>query len=83
MEDKIMKTIDDYIQCVNDVLAGKYGNNNARKINVSNAGYNFDIVQNMVNEIIYKRLTLKTENAKEIEIDLNKYNGINIKFKEV
>lgn len=39
-----------YYDIVTEVLAGKWGNGNARKKKLQNAGYDYAIVQNLVNE---------------------------------
>lgn len=50
-----------------EVIAGKWGNGNDRKTNLENAGYNYQEVQNKVNE----KLGLKTTNKKSNETIAN------------
>lgn len=38
-------------ELISDIIAGKYGNGAARKVNLTNAGYNADAVQKKVNEL--------------------------------
>lgn len=49
-------TYKDNVQCAVDVIAGKYGNNQARKQALAKAGYDYDTVQSIVNDIIFGRL---------------------------
>lgn len=46
------KTIDELAQ---EVLDGKWGNGNARKQALTNAGYDYQAVQNKVNDILYNK----------------------------
>ena len=50
-----------------EVIAGKWGNGNDRKTNLENAGYNYQEVQNKVNE----KLGVKTSNKKSNETIAN------------
>lgn len=38
-----------YEKAANDVIAGKYGNGGARKTKLNDAGYDYDLVQTIVN----------------------------------
>ena len=70
---KPSKSIDELAQ---EVLDGKWGSGDARKKNLTEAGYDYDAVQNRVNEILnpqqktyqgeYPSLTLKKTNAEVI-----------------
>ena len=46
-----VKSIDDLAQ---EVLAGKWGSGDTRKQKLTNAGYNYDIIQKRVNELVVK-----------------------------
>lgn len=48
-EDTTVKTVD---EIATEVIAGKWGNGEERKINLKEAGYNYTIIQNRVNEIV-------------------------------
>ncbi len=81
-------TYKDNVQCAVDVIAGKYGNNQARKQALAKAGYDYDIVQGLVNDIVYGKLYPEdvltddtTEDAPESDIlnvdyDPEKYKAI-------
>ena len=58
-----LKSIDEVAQ---EVLEGKWGNGAERRMRLTNAGYNYDAVQNKVNEILasQKPTTTPTENKK-------------------
>jgi len=56
------KTID---EIAHEVIAGKYGNGEARKVNLAKAGYDFNVVQAKVNEIL--GATVATPTTKSIE----------------
>ena len=49
-------TYKDNVQCAVDVIAGKYGNNGARRQALTQAGYDYDTVQGIVNDIVYGKL---------------------------
>lgn len=49
-------TYKDNVQCAVDVIAGKYGNNQARKQALAKAGYDYATVQGLVNDILYGKL---------------------------
>lgn len=49
-------TYKENVQCAVDVIAGKYGNNQARKQALTKAGYDYDTVQGIVNDIMFGRL---------------------------
>lgn len=49
-------TYKDNVKCALDVIAGKYGNNNARKQALTKAGYDYDTVQGIVNDILFGKL---------------------------
>ena len=71
-----------------DVIAGKYGNNGERRQALALAGYDYDTVQGIVNDIVYGKLYPEdvltddtTEDAPESDIlnvdyDPEKYRAI-------
>ena len=69
-----------------EVLDGLWGNGPERKQRLENAGFSYAAVQSIVNCLVKDR---NREAAQgnfdkflEIEVDLNEYNGINLKFKQ-
>lgn len=75
-----MKTNSNYKAAI-DVIAGKYGNGEQRRKALWDAGYNPDAVQTIVNALLSDNPPIEAENFLEVEIDLSKYDGLNIKFK--
>jgi len=67
-----------------DVIAGKYGNGEERIKRLWDAGYNPQAVQAMVNALLSDSPPAPedSENILEIEVDLSKYDGINLILKE-
>ena len=65
---------------------GQWGNGAERRQRLTDAGYDYNAVQSVVNSIIndftVKPEEPKQENFLEVEIDLNKYDGINLKFRK-
>ena len=49
-------TYKDNVKCALDVISGKYGNHEARKQALTLAGYDYDTVQGIVNDIVYGKL---------------------------
>lgn len=78
-------------QIAYEVIDGKWGNGSARKNALTKAGYNYMAVQSIVNSIMSGKYTPTPEapdvieisgtEVMEIEIDLTKFNGLNITFK--
>ena len=74
-----------------EVIQGKWGNDEDRKRRLWEAGYSYDAVQSIVNAIMAGK-TVYTEEPEvpdveitgtetmKIEIDLAKYNSIEVKF---
>lgn len=63
-----------------EVLQGLWGNGAERKQRLWDAGYQYDAVQSIVNALVNDP-TYKPdpdERIKEIEINLNEYDGINL-----
>ena len=52
----VSKSIDEIAK---EVIAGKWGNGDARKTNLTNAGYNYSEVQNKVNELVNGKVAPK------------------------
>ena len=69
-----------------DVLAGKYGNGEERKKKLWSEGFNPDAVQSIVNALVKDRQSERQQEQEKgnfltVEVDLNVYDGINLKFK--
>lgn len=66
------------------VIAGKYGNGEERIKRLWEAGFNPQAVQTIVNALMSDNPPAPedSENILEIEVDLSKYDGINLIFKE-
>ena len=69
-----------------DVLAGKYGNGEERKKKLWSEGFNPDAVQSIVNALVKDRQRERQQEQEKgnfltVEVDLNVYDGINLKFK--
>ena len=82
-------TYKDNVKCALDVIAGKYGNHEARRQALTQAGYDYDTVQGIVNDIVYGKLypedVLKEEDAPadiadsdilNVDFDPEKYRAI-------
>ena len=67
-----------------DVIAGKYGNGEERIKRLWDAGYNPQAVQTIVNALMSDNPPAPedSKNILEIEVDLSKYDGINLILKE-
>jgi hypothetical protein len=46
--------VDDYSQVVADVIAGKYGTGQKRRIALTKAGYDYKTIQSLVNKALKK-----------------------------
>ena len=66
-----------------EVLDGIWGNGPTCKEKIEAAGYSYSAVQSIVNCLVKDR-SRETEqgNYLEVEVDLEKYDGINLKFKQ-
>ena len=68
-----------------EVLEGKWGNGTERKERLENAGFSYSAVQSIVNCLILDRNKTAENgtynNFLEVEVDLDEYCGINLKFK--
>ena len=49
---KVQNRVNDYINMANEVMEGKHGNYPERKTNVEVLGYNYELVQRIVNETL-------------------------------
>ena len=49
---KIENNINEIDEIVFDVIKGKYGNGEERKINLKNKGYDYEVIQKRVNELL-------------------------------
>ena len=66
-----------------EVIDGKWGNGNERRVALEQAGYNASAVQSIVNCLVKDRAR-EREQGKflDVEIDLSRYDGLNLKFKQ-
>ena len=68
-----------------DVIAGRYGNGEERRKRLWDAGFQPDAVQSIVNALMSDsppEPSLDSESILEIEVDLKKYDGVNLILKE-
>ena len=71
-ENENVKTIDELAQ---EVLDGKWGNGNTRKKRLTEAGYDYQAVQNKVNELIYGK-ELKVGDKIKLMQGCNQYHSL-------
>ena len=68
-----------------EVLDGKWGNGPERRERLEKAGYNYSAVQCIVNALVNDRNREAAQGSFEkfltVEIDLDEYDGLNLKFK--
>lgn len=72
-------------QIAQEVLDGKWGNGVERRTRLYEAGYDANAIQTIVNALVYEREHAQEQpkdNFLTVEVDLDKYNGINLKFKK-
>ncbi|MBO7183061.1 MAG: hypothetical protein J6V49_02900 [Bacteroidales bacterium] len=73
-------------QIAAEVIEGKWGNGMERYELLTKAGYSYDAVQSIVNVLIQDRNRAAVDRAFEkmltVEVDLDEYSGINLKFKK-
>lgn len=67
-------------QAACEVLEGKYGNGTERYERLTAEGFNYDAVQSIVNVLIKDRNRKDPGVFLEVEVDLSKYAGLNLKF---
>ena len=69
-----------------EVLDGKWGNGLERKERIESAGYSYSAVQSIVNALVNDRNREAAQGNFEkfltVEIDLDEYDGLNLKFKK-
>ena len=69
-----------------EVLDGKWGNGPERKERLENAGYTYTAVQSIVNVLVNDRNREAAQGNFEkfltVEVDLDEYDGLNLKFKK-
>ena len=53
-----------------------------RRTRLYEAGYDANAIQTIVNVLVKERDSEKQDNFLTVEVDLTKYNGINLKFKK-
>lgn len=72
-----------------EVIDGKWGNGDARRISLQNAGYNYEAIQYLVNKIVSGEgvdvstapdLSNPNSTARllNVEVDLTKYDGVTL-----
>lgn len=79
------------LEIAKEVLEGKFGNGAERRKKLTEAGYNYDDIQGIVNALINDTfeeeipvapvLEIKGTEIMEIEVNLNQYKGIKLTFK--
>lgn len=70
-------------QIAQEVLDGKWGNGVERRTRLYEAGYDANAIQTIVNVLVREReLEKAQDNFLTVEVDLDKYSGINLKFKK-
>ena len=77
-------------QIAYEVLMGKWGNGADRRNRLADAGYDYQAVQSIVNalvegndipiETVQNDFEIRGTEVMEIEVDLNRYKGINLSF---
>ncbi len=69
-----------------EVLDGKWGNGTERYRRITDAGFSYEAVQSIVNCLIKDRnreaASGNFDKFLTVEIDLDEYNGLNLKFKQ-
>lgn len=68
-------------QIAQEVLDGKWGNGVERRTRLYEAGYDANAIQTIVNALVRER-EMEKDNFLTVEVDLDKYDGINLKFKK-
>lgn len=72
-----------------EVLMGKWGNGQERRRRLTQSGYDFDKVQSIVNALVEGNMPVEEERPEleiigthfmDVDVDLNKYCGINLTF---
>ena len=72
-----------------EVIDGKWGNGDARRISLQNAGYDYDAIQYLVNKIVSGESVdvsttpdpanpNSTARLLNVEVDLTKYDGVTL-----
>ena len=72
-----------------EVIGGKWGNGDARRISLQNAGYDYDAIQYLVNKIVSGESVDEpatpdpsnpnsTARLLNVEVDLTKYDGVTL-----
>jgi len=69
-------------QIAQEVLDGKWGNGVERRTRLYEAGYDANAIQSIVNVLVKERDREPKDNFLTVEVDLDKYDGINLKFKK-
>lgn len=79
------------LEIAKEVLDGKWGNGQERKQKLTEAGYNYDDIQGIVNALINDNYSepipdepvfeIKGTEIMEVDVNLNQYKGIKLTFK--
>lgn len=79
------------IEIAKEILAGQWGNGAERRKKLTDAGYNYDDIQGIVNALLSDNyaepipdepvLEIKGTEIMEVEVNLNTYKGIKLTFK--
>ena len=73
-------TYKDNVKCALDVIAGKYGNHEARRQALTLAGYDADTVQGIVNDIVYGKLYPEDVRTDDTTEDIPESDILNVDF---
>lgn len=73
-------TYKDNVKCALDVIAGKYGNNEARKQALTQAGYDYNTVQGIVNDILFGKLYPEDVLTEEPTEDITESDILNVDY---
>lgn len=77
-------------QIAYEVLMGKWGNGTDRRARLTEAGYDYNSIQSIVNalvegksvpdEPVLNTIEIRGTETMDVEVDLSKYKGINLTF---
>lgn len=69
-------------QIAQDVIAGKFGNGDARKARLIAAGYEYNAVQAEVNRILKGGAASQPPENITVDVDLSRVKSVTLNFKE-
>lgn len=68
-------------QVAQEVIAGKFGNGDARKARLIAAGYDYNAVQAEVNRILRRETASQPTENITVDVDLSKVKSVTLNFK--